>query len=249
MGQPIIEMTGLTKRYKRFTAVDRIDLNIREGEIFGLLGPNGAGKSTTILMILGLTEPTGGKVSVRGINSTTHPVEVRRRVGYLPEDVGFYEDMTGFENLVYTAELNGISRGEAKEKAVELLHRVGLGEELKKRAGQYSKGMRQRLGLADVMIKNPEVIILDEPTSGIDPAGVQDFIRLIQQLSDETGLTVLFSSHHLNQVQTVCDRAALFNQGRLLTVLDINDLKDTPGRLEEVYNDYLGGGNDEENEE
>lgn len=249
MGQPIIEMTGLTKRYNRFTAVDRIDLNIREGEIFGLLGPNGAGKSTTILMILGLTEPTGGKVSVRGINSTTHPVEVRRRVGYLPEDVGFYEDMTGFENLVYTAELNGISRGEAKEKAVELLHRVGLGEELKKRAGQYSKGMRQRLGLADVMIKNPEVIILDEPTSGIDPAGVQDFIRLIQQLSDETGLTVLFSSHHLNQVQTVCDRAALFNQGRLLTVLDINDLKDTPGRLEEVYNDYLGGGNDEENEE
>lgn len=249
MGQPIIEMTGLTKRYNRFTAVDRIDLNIREGEIFGLLGPNGAGKSTTILMILGLTEPTGGNVSVRGINSTTHPVEVRRRVGYLPEDVGFYEDMTGFENLVYTAELNGISRGEAKEKAVELLHRVGLGEELKKRAGQYSKGMRQRLGLADVMIKNPEVIILDEPTSGIDPAGVQDFIRLIQQLSDETGLTVLFSSHHLNQVQTVCDRAALFNQGRLLTVLDINDLKDTPGRLEEVYNDYLGGGNDEENEE
>lgn len=249
MGQPIIEMTGLTKRYNRFTAVDRIDLNIREGEIFGLLGPNGAGKSTTILMILGLTEPTGGKVSVRGINSTTHPVEVRRRVGYLPEDVGFYEDMTGFENLVYTAELNGISRGEAKEKAVELLHRVGLGEELKKRTGQYSKGMRQRLGLADVMIKNPEVIILDEPTSGIDPAGVQDFIRLIQQLSEETGLTVLFSSHHLNQVQTVCDRAALFNQGRLLTVLDINDLKDTPGRLEEVYNDYLGGGNDEENEE
>ena len=249
MGQPIIEMTGLTKRYNRFTAVDRIDLNIREGEIFGLLGPNGAGKSTTILMILGLTEPTGGKVSVRGINSTTHPVEVRRRVGYLPEDVGFYEDMTGFENLVYTAELNGISRGEAKEKAVELLHRVGLGEELKKRAGQYSKGMRQRLGLADVMIKNPEVIILDEPTSGIDPAGVQDFIRLIQQLSDETGLTVLFSSHHLNQVQTVCDRAALFNQGRLLAVLDINELKDTPGRLEEVYNDYLGGGNDEENEE
>lgn len=249
MGQPIIEMTGLTKRYNRFTAVDRIDLNIREGEIFGLLGPNGAGKSTTILMILGLTEPTGGKVSVCGINSTTHPVEVRRRVGYLPEDVGFYEDMTGFENLVYTAELNGISRGEAKEKAVELLHRVGLGEELKKRTGQYSKGMRQRLGLADVMIKNPEVIILDEPTSGIDPAGVQDFIRLIQQLSDETGLTVLFSSHHLNQVQTVCDRAALFNQGRLLTVLDINDLKDTPGRLEEVYNDYLGGGNDEENEE
>src|SRR5690554_2492245 len=200
-------------------------------------------------MILGLTEPTVGLVSACGFNSTTHSGSERRRLSHSHACAGFKEFMTAFENLVYTAELNGISRGEAKEKAVELLHRVGLGEELKKRTGQYSKGMRQRLGLADVMIKNPEVIILDEPTSGIDPAGVQDFIRLIQQLSDETGLTVLFSSHHLNQVQTVCDRAALFNQGRLLTVLDINDLKDTPGRLEEVYNDYLGGGDDEENEE
>ena len=249
MGRSIIELTGLTKKYKNFVAVDSVDLSIREGEIFGLLGPNGAGKSTTILMILGLTEPTRGTVSVCGINSTTHPVEVRQRVGYLPEDVGFYEDMTGVENLVYTAELNGIPHKEAREKAVELLNRVGLGEELKKRTGQYSKGMRQRLGLADVMIKNPDIIILDEPTSGIDPAGVQDFIRLIQQLSDETGLTVLFSSHHLNQVQTVCDRAALFNEGHLLAVLDINDLKDTPGKLEEVYNHFLGGGNDEENEE
>lgn len=244
MERHIIELSGLTKKYKGFVAVDGIDLNIREGEVFGLLGPNGAGKSTTILMILGLTEPTSGKVSVCGINSTTHPVEVRRRVGYLPEDVGFYEDMTGIENLVYTAELNGMPHDEARENAVELLHRVGLGEELKKRTGQYSKGMRQRLGLADVMIKKPEIIILDEPTSGIDPSGVQDFIRLIQQLSDETGLTVLFSSHHLNQVQVACDRVGLFKRGRLLTVLDINDLKDEPGKLEEVYNHYLGA-NDE----
>lgn len=241
MAQHVIELTGLTKRYGDFTAVDNLDLNIRKGEIFGLLGPNGAGKSTTILMILGLTEPTAGNVSVCGINSTTSPVEVKRKVGYLPEDVGFYEDMTGMENLIYTAELNGIPRSEAREKAASLLHRVGLGNETEKRTGKYSKGMRQRLGLADVLIKDPEIIILDEPTSGIDPTGVQDFIHLIRHLSHENGLTVLFSSHHLHQVQQLCDRVGLFGKGRLLTLIDINELHNKPGELEEVYNHYLGG--------
>ncbi|SCD19322.1 ATP-binding cassette domain [Proteiniphilum saccharofermentans] len=241
MAQHVIELTGLTKRYGDFTAVDNLDLNIRKGEIFGLLGPNGAGKSTTILMILGLTEPTAGSVSVCGINSTTSPVEVKRKVGYLPEDVGFYEDMTGMENLIYTAELNGIPLSEAREKAASLLHRVGLGNETEKRTGKYSKGMRQRLGLADVLIKDPEIIILDEPTSGIDPTGVQDFIHLIRHLSHENGLTVLFSSHHLHQVQQLCDRVGLFGKGRLLTLIDINELHNKPGELEEVYNHYLGG--------
>lgn len=241
MSQQVIELTGLSKRYGNFTAVDNLHLEIRKGEIFGLLGPNGAGKSTTILMILGLTEPAEGSVSVCGINSTTHPVEVKRKVGYLPEDVGFYEDMTGMENLVYTAGLNGIPRPEACEKAALLLNRVGLGGEMKKRTGKYSKGMRQRLGLADVLIKDPEIIILDEPTSGIDPAGVQDFIHLILHLSHENGLTVLFSSHHLNQVQQVCDRVGLFDKGCLLTVIDINELHKKPGELEEMYNRYLGG--------
>lgn len=241
MAQHVIELTGLTKRYGDFTAVDNLDLNIRKGEIFGLLGPNGAGKSTTILMILGLTEPTAGNVSVCGINSTTSPVEVKRKVGYLPEDVGFYEDMTGMENLIYTAELNWIPRSVACEKATSLLHRVGLGNETDKRTGKYSKGMRQRLGLADVLIKDPEIIILDEPTSGIDPTGVQDFIHLIRHLSHENGLTVLFSSHHLHQVQQLCDRVGLFGKGRLLTLIDINELHNKPGELEEVYNHYLGG--------
>lgn len=241
MAPNVIELTGLTKRYGDFTAVDNLDLHIRKGEIFGLLGPNGAGKSTTILMILGLTEPSEGNVSVCGINSTSSPVEVKRKVGYLPEDVGFYEDMTGLENLVYTAELNGVSRSGAREKAKILLHRVGLGDEMNKRTGKYSKGMRQRLGLADVLIKDPEIVILDEPTSGIDPTGVQDFIHLIRHLSHENGLTVLFSSHHLHQVQQLCDRVGLFGKGRLLTLIDINELHNKPGELEEMYNRYLGG--------
>ena len=211
MGEQVIVLTDLTKQYGNFTAVDHIRLHIQKGEIFGLLGPNGAGKSTTILMMLGLTEPTSGSVEICGINSTTHPIEVKRKIGYLPEDVGFYDDMTGLENLIYTARLNGIPDKEAREKAMELIKRTGLEDQLKKKAGKYSRGMRQRLGLADVLIKNPEIIILDEPTSGIDPAGVQEFIELIRWLSKEKGLTVLFSSHHLDQVQKVCDRVGLFS--------------------------------------
>jgi ABC-2 type transport system ATP-binding protein len=151
-------------------------------------------------------------------------VDVKRRVGYLPEDVGFYDDLTGPENLVYTARLNGIAPNEAKEKALLLLERVGLSDELTKKTGKYSRGMRQRLGLADVLIKTPEVVILDEPTSGIDPAGIREFMELIHQLSREEGVTVLFSSHHLHHVQQVCDRVGLFVKGQLIAVGDIQSL-------------------------
>ena len=133
MGEQVIVLTDLTKKYGNFTAVDHISLSICKGEIFGLLGPNGAGKSTTILMMLGLTEPTSGKVEICGIDSTTNPIEVKRKIGYLPEDLGFYDDMTGLENLIYTALLNGFSRKEAEEKAKELMRRVGLAEQVNKK--------------------------------------------------------------------------------------------------------------------
>lgn len=224
MAEPIIQLVELTKKYGDFTAVDHLNLTIGKGEIFGLLGPNGAGKSTTILMMLGLTEPTSGSVQVCGLNSTNNPIEVKRKVGYLPEDVGFYDDRTGLENLIYTARLNRISEQEAIKRAENLLGRVGLGDVMHKKTGKYSHGMMQRLGLADVLIKNPEVIILDEPTSGIDPKGVQDFLKLIVDLRDEHGINVLFSSHNLHQVQQVCDRVAIFVEGRLLAEGDIQSL-------------------------
>jgi ABC-2 type transport system ATP-binding protein len=224
MAENIIELFDLTKKYGSFTAVDHLNLNIRKGEIFGLLGPNGAGKSTTILMTLGLTDPTFGSVSVCGINSTVNPIEVKRRVGYLPEDVGFYDDRTGFENLLYTARLNGISGRKAMDRTDQILTKIGLADAKHKKTGKYSRGMRQRLGLADVLIKNPEVIILDEPTLGIDPKGVREFLELIVKLSREEGLTVLFSSHHLHQVQQVCDRVGLFVNGKLLAEGNIQSL-------------------------
>jgi ABC-2 type transport system ATP-binding protein len=220
----IIELADLTKKYESNTVVDHLNLNIKKGEVFGLLGPNGAGKSTTILMMLGLTEPTSGSVSVCGANPSTQPLEVKRRVGYLPEDVGFYDDMTGLENLIFTAQLNKFSRNEAEQKAKQLLGIVGLSEATNKKAGKYSRGMRQRLGLADVLIKSPEIIILDEPTLGIDPKGVREFLELIVDLSKKEGLTVLFSSHHLLQVQNVCDRVGIFVSGKLLAEGDIHSL-------------------------
>jgi ABC-2 type transport system ATP-binding protein len=205
----IIELEDLTKKYGSFT---------------GLLGPNGAGKSTTILMMLGLTEPTSGSVRVCGIDSISNPIEVKRRVGYLPEDIGFYDDHTGIENLIFTARLNSMSAKEAAQKAEQLLNRVGLSVNGGKKTGKYSRGMRQRLGLADVLIKNPEIIILDEPTLGIDPTGVREFLDLIVALSKEEGITVLLSSHHLHQVQQVCDRVGLFVNGRLLAEGNIQTL-------------------------
>lgn len=233
MGNNVIETIGLTKQYDSTIAVDHLNLTVRKGEVFGLLGPNGAGKSTTILMMLGLTEPSEGSVSVCGIDSTRNPTGVKKRVGYLPEDVGFYDDLSGLENLIYTARLNGFSYEESKFKASQLLHRVGLRNDYNKKTGKYSRGMRQRLGLADVLIKDPEVIILDEPTSGIDPQGVKDFLNLIVQLSREDEITVLFSSHNLHQVQQVCDRVGLFIKGKLIAVGDIKSLS------KELFSDEL----------
>jgi ABC-2 type transport system ATP-binding protein len=249
--ESVIELTDLTRVYGTHTAVDHLTLSIRKGEVFALLGPNGAGKTTTILMILGLTDPSSGSVNVCGINSTTNPIEVKKKIGYLPENVGFYDDMTGLQNLVFTGRLNGLSATEASEKAEMLLERVGLSAAAGKKTGKYSRGMLQRLGLADVLIKDPEVIILDEPTLGIDPLGVRELLDLIIKMSREQGITVLFCSHNLHQVQKVCDRAGIFVNGRLLAEGDIRSLAEKlfsseedrkkEYGLDEIYYRYFEG--------
>jgi ABC-2 type transport system ATP-binding protein len=224
MENPVIDLKGLTKCYGSLKAVDNLNLKIGKGEIFGLLGPNGAGKTTTILMMLGLTEPTSGKALVCGIDATTQPIPVKRKVGYMPDSIGFYDSMTALENLVYTGKLNGIPDAEARKRALDLMELIGLGDAAHKRTSVFSRGMKQRLGLTEVLIKRPEVIILDEPTLGIDPAGVKDFLALIRQLSREQGLTVLLSSHHLHQVQQVCDRVGIFAAGKMQMEGDIHKL-------------------------
>ncbi|WAC14129.1 ABC transporter ATP-binding protein [Dyadobacter pollutisoli] len=224
MDNPIIELRGLTKSYGSFKAVDDLNLTINKGEIFGLLGPNGAGKTTTILMMLGLTDPTAGIATVCGHNATTEPLAVKRKVGYMPDSVGFYDNMTALENLVYIGRLNGIPESEVHMRALEVLDVIGLGAAADKKTSTFSRGMKQRLGLADVLIKKPEVIILDEPTLGIDPSGVREFLTMIHLLSKREGLTVLLSSHHLHQVQQVCDRVGIFVKGKMLAEGNIDTL-------------------------
>lgn len=214
--QVAIETVDLSKKYGDLTAVDRLNLRIAEGEIFGLLGPNGAGKTTTILMLLGLTEPTAGEARVFGHNSTREPLAVKRIVGYLPDNVGFYEDMTAKENLLYTADLNGVGHKEALARIAELLERVGLADVADKEVGKFSRGMRQRLGIADVLIKRPRVVILDEPTLGIDPDGVKHMLDLIVEMSRHDRITILLSSHLLHQVQQICHRVGIFVKGKMV---------------------------------
>jgi len=219
-----IRARGLTKVYGDRTAVDRLDLDVRAGEIFGLLGQNGAGKTTTILMLLGLTEPTAGEARVVGLDPTRHPLEVKRRVGYLPDMVGFYGNLTGRENLRYTARLNRIPPAEAEVRIDEVLGQVDLAERADSRTDTYSRGMLQRLGIADALLKDPEILILDEPTASIDPLGVVEILRLLRRLVKERGMAILLSSHLLSQVQSVCDRVGIFASGRLIGLGTVDEL-------------------------
>lgn len=220
----MIETEGLTKRYGEKTAVCDLNLNIHQGEIFGLLGPNGAGKTTTTLMLLGLTEPSEGTAHIDGLDCTRNAIEVKRIVGYLPDSVGFYGEMTGRENLRFTARLNGIPKAETEQRIDILLEKVGMTYAGDQKTGTYSRGMKQRLGIADVLMKDPRVIIMDEPTLGIDPEGMRELMLLIRELADEDGMTILISSHQLYQIQQICDRVGIFVDGQLIACGRIDEL-------------------------
>ncbi len=247
MGQPfIVEVEGLSKKYGSQTAVNHLTLRIHEGEIFGFLGPNGAGKTTTLLMLLGLTEPSSGNVRVCGFDPRRDPLRVKEKVGYLPENVGFYEEMNAWENLRYVARLNRISDEISRPRIEELLKLVGLFEEANKKVGTYSKGMRQRLGIAEVLVKEPTLVFLDEPTIGLDPDGTNRMLDLIRSLSREKNITVFLSSHLLDQVQRISDRVGIMIRGNLVAVGPIHELaKAKLGvdkeqyTLEEIYMKYF----------
>ena len=214
----------LSKSYGEKEAVCDLTLEIRRGEIFGLLGPNGAGKTTTTLMLLGLTEPTGGSAYIDGKNCARQAIDVKRMVGYLPDNVGFYSDMTGRENLRFTGRLNGLPGDVTDRRIEELLEKVGMTEAADQKAGTYSRGMRQRLGIADVLMKDPKVVIMDEPTLGIDPEGMRELMTLIRGLAEDDKRTILISSHQLYQIQQICDRVGLFVEGRLIACGRIDEL-------------------------
>jgi ABC-2 type transport system ATP-binding protein len=231
MSDFVIEAEGLTKRYNGATAVDHVSFQVSRGEIFGLLGPNGAGKTTTILMLLGLTDLTEGEARVLGHDPEREPLAVKRRVGYLPDSVGFYDHMTAAENLRYTARLMGMREAEREGRMAAALRRVELTEVADNRVATFSRGMRQRLGLAEILMKEAAVAILDEPTSGLDPQATLELLDMIRALKRE-GVSVLLSSHLLDRVQSVCDRVALFQAGKIVLI----------GTVAELGRQVLGGG-------
>ncbi len=210
----MIQFDHLSKEYYGILAVKDLTAGIQDGEIFGLLGPNGAGKSTTILMLVGLIEPSAGCCRIDGVEVATNPISVKQQIGYMPEDVGFYPMLTAEENLTYFARLFRMDSRDYKKRITDLLSLTGL-DGVTKPVGGYSKGMRQRLGLANALLNDPAVIILDEPTANLDPQGVADYRRIISGVARE-GKTVFVSSHILSEVSRVCTSIGLLSKGQLI---------------------------------
>ena len=245
-GSTIIETVNLTKRYNRQTAVKDLSFKVNEGEVFGFLGPNGAGKTTTLLMLMGLSHPSAGSAKVCGFDPLRSAREVKRIAGYLPENVGFYGDLDAVQNLKYVADLNGIQTDKASEKIDELLDLVGLKQDARKKVGAFSRGMKQRLGFAEVLIKDPRLIFLDEPTIGLDPDGALRLMEFIKSLNRDRQITVLLSSHNLHQVQKISHRVGIMIHGEMVVEGTIESLaKEKLGvgkeeyTLEEIYMKYF----------
>jgi len=231
MNATVIEAKNLTKRYDGVAVVDGISFSVARGEIFGLLGPNGAGKTTTILMLLGLSDISDGQARVLGHDPAREPLAVKRQVGYLPDQIGFYDGLSAADNLRYTARLMGLERAEREQRIRTSLGHVGLADVADNRVSTFSRGMRQRLGIAEILMKEAQIAILDEPTSGLDPQATVELLEIIRDLKKQ-GVSVLLSSHLLERVQSVCDRVALFNQGKIALI----------GTVSELGREVLGGG-------
>jgi ABC-2 type transport system ATP-binding protein len=227
-------------------AVDHLSFTVHEGEIFGFLGPNGAGKTTTLLMLLGLTEPTEGTARVLGKDPARDPIVVKRLIGYLAENMGFYGDLNARESLRFIADLNGLSQSVAKERIDHAVETVGLQNEAEKPLNAYSRGMRQRLGIAELLIKEPKVAFLDEPTLGLDPDATNRMMELIERLSHENSMTVVLSSHLLHLAQRVCDRVGIMIKGKMVAEGPMDKLAEEKlgvgtetFTLEEIYMRYF----------
>ncbi|HOP86483.1 MAG TPA: ABC transporter ATP-binding protein [Syntrophorhabdaceae bacterium] len=242
----IIETENLTKVYKGQVAVDHVTFKVFEGEVFGFLGPNGAGKTTLILMLLGLTEPTEGMARVLGVDPVREAIKVKGLIGYMPENMGFYNDLDAIQMLKFMADLNGLPRHIADERIEKALYTVGLENEAKKKIGAYSRGMRQRLGLAELIVKEPKVAFLDEPTLGLDPDATNKMIELIENLSKEQRMTIILCSHFLEMVQKLCSRMGIIIKGKMVAQGTMETLaKEKFGvdseeyTLEEIYMKYF----------
>lgn len=227
MTENVVETFELTKMYGDFTAVNHLDMEVKKGEIFGFLGPNGAGKTTTVLMLMGLSVPTNGTAQVAGYDIIEKSREVRTIASILPEYSSLYGDLTAFENLDYLGRLNDMPKEIREDRIHEVLEIVGMSDWLDAKYESFSRGMKQRVGIASTMMKFPEILFLDEPTLGLDPVGTREIRELILDLKNNQGLTIVMTSHILNEVQMTCDRIGIINRGKLV-------LKETMSNLNNI---------------
>jgi ABC-2 type transport system ATP-binding protein len=227
MAENVVETFELTKMYGDFTAVNQLDMEVKKGEIFGFLGPNGAGKTTTVLMLMGLSVPTSGTAQVAGYDIIEKSREVRTIASILPEYSSLYGDLTAFENLEYVGRLNDMPKDVRENRIHEVLEIVSMSDWLDAKYESFSRGMKQRVGIAATMMKFPEILFLDEPTLGLDPVGTREIRELILDLKNNQGLTIVMTSHILNEVQMTCDRIGIINQGKLVlkeTMTNLNNI-------------------------
>jgi ABC-2 type transport system ATP-binding protein len=234
----------LTKIYGTFEAVKGLDLSVCAGQIFALLGPNGAGKTTTIRMLMGILAPTSGSARIGGLDCFRDRVEVKRRVGYLPDEPVFYDYLRGSEIIRFSGEMHGLSRGEIQERARPIIERLELGEALEEFAANYSRGMKKKLALVCAMIHDPALLILDEPTNGLDPFATRELHQMIRGEA-ASGKTIFFSTHLLDQAQKLSTQIAILSKGRLAahgTLAELRARLTTDSSLEEIFFAVAGDG-------
>ncbi|MDR3394275.1 MAG: ATP-binding cassette domain-containing protein [Parasulfuritortus sp.] len=244
-----IETSHLTRRFGDFTAIDQLNLSVPYGGIFGLLGPNGAGKSTLIKMLTTLMKPSEGSARVAGFDIVQAPGEVRKRIGYVPQLLSADGALTGVENLMLSAKLYGIPGAEQKQRVDEALHYMGLSDSARQLVKRYSGGMIRRLELAQAMIHRPAILFLDEPTIGLDPVACQSVWDRLKALNKEHGMTILMTSHFMDEVDELCDTVAILHQGRLAASDTPEQLKDAVGdeaTMTDVFAYFSGGNLDRE---
>jgi Cu-processing system ATP-binding protein len=223
--KPLVRLTGVGKQYPKLTALESVDMQLGQGEVLGLFGHNCAGKTTMMKLILGVISPSHGKVEVMGVAPDSKEAwHMRSKIGYLPENVSFYEQLTGLEVLSYFTKLKGFSNKESKSHAVALLEQVGVAHAMKRQVKTYSKGMRQRLGLAQAFIGQPKLLLLDEPTVGLDPIATADFYKTVDELKSQ-GTSVILCSHVLPGVEQHIDRAMILSSGKMLAMGTLEELR------------------------
>ena len=237
----MIEVKDVTKEFDGVTALNGVSFQVNEGEVFAYLGPNGAGKTTTVNILATLLTPTSGKATVAGYDVTKNGMEVRRLIGYLPEDFGLYPTLTVYENLDFAAGLYRIAKEKREEKIRELLEFLDLWDRKDSKGATLSKGMKQKVGLAKALINDPKILFLDEPTSGLDPGMAREFLKLILRLK-ERGRTIFMTTHLLARAEQVCDSMALINEGKILRTGKISDIKAElkSSTLEDIYFAVIG---------